>query len=657
MGSADRGSLTAAAAGDDGLKARSEMQSGLLRSFFWLSTLAAAGLTLRETLAGSPVVAAAVALLLAGGGSLLARSPRVPLRVLGLCFFCSLVLVIGKAALDLGGAAGSALSFSFIPGFLAVLVLGPGWGWPVCGLMLASMTWLSRATPLPHAFDRLRFADEVAMTLFTAALAHSLIRTFGVCEAMLVARRRELSVLRDQRQAMTAAIYEQLEPLAAELVAAVPAGSASAEQRGAFGHVTRRLVESLASAKVLARRDVAEPQPLEDPEQLARRETMRVWLRIGAVLMAFFAVRNWLAGVAFVPSLFSLGFCLAFDVWLNRPQSTRRLEWTALAIGVLASSSLAVHVAAYGATPDAPALVVTPSTVLFTALLSRGPATWTVALLNVAMLAWVGIGQTLTLAQSRLLGDLTLSFLVVAIALRYVLSLRRRYARALLEQGRSLSEALRQHRKLVGTLFHDVSNHLQVLTFHVDVADPAVELPSAESLSRRIQRLISLSKEFLLADAPSPTLTDVALSDTLGLLTEAFAPRLGAKHMRLSAGPGMDLRVRAQPELLVESVLGNLLSNAVKFAPQGSAIELFAERSGPDVRIVLRDSGPGVPPELLQRLEQDEALPSKLGTAGERGQGYGLQLVREHLQRMGGKLELRRRNEGGTEAVVLLQSA
>jgi K+-sensing histidine kinase KdpD len=119
----------------------------------------------------------------------------------------------------------------------------------------------------------------------------------------------------------------------------------------------------------------------------------------------------------------------------------------------------------------------------------------------------------------------------------------------------------------------------------------------------------------------------------------------------------MELCVRAQPELLVESVLGNLLSNAVKFAPQGSAIELFAERSGAEVRIVLRDSGPGLPAELLLRLEQDDALPSKLGSAGEQGQGYGLQLVREHLQRMGGRLELKSRNEGGTEAVVRLQGA
>lgn len=657
MGLAERGT-PAVVLGDDGFKARAEMQAGLLRSFFWLSTVASAGLTLRETLAGSPVLTAVLALTLAAlGWLLLARRPEVPLRALGLVFFCSLVLLVGKAALDLGGAAGSALSFAFIPGFLAVLVLGPVWGWPVCGLMLACMGWLSLTTPLPLPYDRLRFVDEVAMTLFTAALAHSLIRTFGVCETALMLRRGELSVLREQRQAMTLAIYEELEPLAAELVVAVPERGAPASKRAAFERIMKRLVESLGRAKALARREEVEPATEEDPEQLTRRETMRVWLRIGAVMMAFFVVRNIAAGVAFVPSIFSLAFCLGFDVWLGRPKPSRALEWTALCIGALATGPLALHVKAYGATPDAPALVVAPSAVLFTALLSRGPATWVVAALNVLILGWVGLGQPLNLPQTRLLGDLTLSFLVVALALRYVFVLRRRYALALLDQGRWLSEALRQHRKLAGTLFHDVSNHLQVLSFHLEMSDFAADLPSAESLSRRIQRLIALSKEFLLTDAPKPTLSSVVLNDTLGLLTEAFAPRLDAKRMRLAAGPGMELRVRAQPELLVESVLGNLLSNAVKFSPQGSAIELFAERAGPEVRIVLRDCGPGMSAELLLRLEQDEALPSKLGTAGESGQGYGLQLVREHLQRMGGRLELRTRVEGGTEAVVRLQGA
>jgi signal transduction histidine kinase len=617
---ADRGKPSAL--GEDGPEAGSEMQSGLL--------------------AGPP-------------GWSLARRSRVRLRLLALIFFGLLVLLITQAALDLGGASGSALSFSFIPGFLAVLMLGPRWGWPVCAAMLLSVGWLAATTALPLRYDQLRFVDELAMSLFTAGLAHTLLRAFAASEATMTKRQAELGRLRAQRQAMTLAIYDDLEPLAEALVKAVPQRAATAGDRRAFQQTLRRLTESLSRAKVLAHRAESEQSEPEDPDPLIRRRAMRVWLRLGAVLMAFFVARNLYVGVAFAPALLSLCFCFAFDLWLGRPESARHLEWTALAVGLAATGPMIAHVRAYGATPDAPALVVMPGAVLFTALLSRGPATWAIVALNVAVLAWVGLGRTLTFGQSRLLGDLGLSFLVVSLALNYVFALRRRYARALLDQGTALSEALRQHRTLAGTLFHDVSNHLQVLSLYADVDDSPAELPSAESLSRRVQRLIVLSKEFLLSPAPAPKLTSVTVADALDLLSEAFAPRMEAKRVRLDAGPGLDLRVRAQPELLVESVLGNLLSNAVKFSPRGSSIALSAERAGGEVRIVVRDSGPGLPAEVLGRLEQDEALPSKLGTAGERGQGYGLQLVREHLQRMGGCLELSNRREGGTEAVVRLR--
>jgi len=617
---ADRGKLSAVL-GERGLKAGSEVQSGLLRAPSW---------------------------------SLTQRS-RVRLRVLGLVFFAVLVLLITQAALDLGGASGSALSFSFIPGFLAALVLGPGWGWLVCATMLLSMGWLAATTALPLRYDQLRFVDELAMTLFTTGLAHTLLRAFAACEATMTKRQIELERLREQRQAMTQAIYDDLEPLAESLVEAVPQRVATTADRRAFRQTLRRLTESLSRAKVLAHRAESEQSEPDDPDPLIRRRTMRVWLRLGAAFMAFLVARNLYVGVPFAPSLVSLGFCFGFDLWLGRPASARHLEWTALALGLAATGPIIAHVLAYGPTPDAPALVVMPGAVLFTALLSRGPATWAIVALNVAVLCWVGLGRTLTFGQWRLLGDLGLSFLVVSLALNYVFALRRRYARALHDQGAALSEALRQHRKLAGTLFHDVSNHLQVLSLHVEVDDSPADLPSAESLSRRVQRLIVLSKEFLLSPAPAPTLTSVTVADTLDLLSEAFAPRMDAKRVRLDAGPGMDLCVRAQPELLVESVLGNLLSNAVKFSPRGSSIVLSAERAGGEVRIVLRDSGPGLPADVLRRLEQDEALPSKLGTAGERGQGYGLQLVREHLQRMGGCLELSNRREGGTEAVVRLQ--
>src|SRR6187402_1134203 len=129
--------------GADGLAARSAMQVGLLRSILWLISAAAAVL----------------ATLLSLGAVIWSYRRGAPIRFLGLAFFCALVLLITKAALDLGGARGSALSFGFIPGFLAVLVLGPGLGWFVCALMLLSFAGLAATTALPLPYDVLRFVD------------------------------------------------------------------------------------------------------------------------------------------------------------------------------------------------------------------------------------------------------------------------------------------------------------------------------------------------------------------------------------------------------------------------------------------------------------------------------------------------------------------
>ena len=636
------------------LEARRAMQAGVLRSVFWLIFAASTVLSLRETIVGSPVLAALLGTALSLGAVIWSYRPGAPLRALGLTFFCGLVLLITRAAIDLGGARGSALSFAFVPGFLAVLVLGPARGWAVCGLMLLSFAGLAATTALPERYDPLRFGDEVAMTLFAAGLAHTLVRSFAAYEAAIAKRRAALLALREKRQAMTLAIYEQLEPLAAKLAVSLPTQTESAADRAIFGELLQRLGAQLSRAKALAERDGLDLAALEDPDPSIRRRTMRAWLRLAAGLMAFFVVRNLWVHAPFAPSLFSVGSCLLFELWLRRPVSAKHLELTALAIGLAASGPMIVHIHAYGATPDAPPLVVMPSIVLFTALLSRGPATWVTVALSFGVLAWVGAGHVLSLSQSRLLGDLALSFLVLMLALARVFALRTGYAKALLAQGRALVEAMRQHRRLAGTLFHDVSNHLLVLSLHLELNESPSELPNAASLTRRIQRLITLSKDFLLGPDSKPNLTPVALGTALELLNEAFAPRLEQKQLRFEAGPGMDLEVRAQSELLIESVLGNLLSNAVKFSPEGSLITLHAERVGREVRIVLSDAGPGLPQDVLQSLGQEGAVPSRVGTAGEHGQGYGLQLAREHLQRMEGRLELDNRTHGGTQASVWL---
>ncbi|HEY0465336.1 MAG TPA: hypothetical protein VGC79_14075, partial [Polyangiaceae bacterium] len=432
------------------------MQLELLRSFYWLGLASGVGLTVRELVSRSPVSSAIFAVIFGAGALFWSRRGAISLRVQGLIFFSILVVLITNAALDLGGASGSALSFGFIPGFLMTLLFGPAWGYPVCGLMLASFVWLCVGTALPLRYDVLRFIDEAVMTLFATGLAHALHHSFEAYETAIAARRARLLELRAQRQAMTQAVFERLEPLAAGLLQALGGSTSSGFDQSALRRLLEQFVHSLQQAKGLASPSDEASLAAEDPDLAIRCRTMRVWLRLGALLMVFFALRNWLAGSTFVPSLFSLVFSVAFDVWLGRPESTRRLESTALAIGVFATGPMIAYLMAYGAGPDGPALVVMPATVLFTALLSQGPATWAVVALNLAILTWVGLGKPLSLSQSRLLGDLALSFVVVVVALRSVFALRRQYAQALLDQARRIAEALRLHRRLAGTLFHDV---------------------------------------------------------------------------------------------------------------------------------------------------------------------------------------------------------
>jgi CheY-like chemotaxis protein len=86
-------------------------------------------------------------------------------------------------------------------------------------------------------------------------------------------------------------------------------------------------------------------------------------------------------------------------------------------------------------------------------------------------------------------------------------------------------------------------------------------------------------------------------------------------------------------------VVSNLLHNAAKYTPEGGEIALAAERKGGEVVLQVRDTGKGIPAELLPRVfdlfrqgEQTLARP-------EGGLGIGLTLVKGLVELHGGRVE------------------
>jgi signal transduction histidine kinase len=85
-------------------------------------------------------------------------------------------------------------------------------------------------------------------------------------------------------------------------------------------------------------------------------------------------------------------------------------------------------------------------------------------------------------------------------------------------------------------------------------------------------------------------------------------------------------------------VADNLLSNAVKFSPPGGSISVEVVPAPGGVTCHVRDRGPGLTPSEQRRLFQRGARLGPTGTAGEPSHGYGLAIVRDLVERMGGRV-------------------
>ena len=91
-------------------------------------------------------------------------------------------------------------------------------------------------------------------------------------------------------------------------------------------------------------------------------------------------------------------------------------------------------------------------------------------------------------------------------------------------------------------------------------------------------------------------------------------------------------------ESRVEQVLYNLLANAVGFSPQDATISVSAKRTEHNVIFAVTDSGPGIPPDVKDKVfDWFESHPNG---SRHRGAGLGLSLVRSFVELHGGKVRV-----------------
>jgi PAS domain S-box-containing protein len=107
-----------------------------------------------------------------------------------------------------------------------------------------------------------------------------------------------------------------------------------------------------------------------------------------------------------------------------------------------------------------------------------------------------------------------------------------------------------------------------------------------------------------------------------------------------------DADANVDPDRLSQAV-ANLLSNAIKFSPNGAEVRVAVANKGDDLRITVRDHGPGIPDEFKPHVFEKFAQADATDSRQKGGTGLGLSIAKQIVERLNGELGFRDAPDGG----------
>lgn len=151
-----------------------------------------------------------------------------------------------------------------------------------------------------------------------------------------------------------------------------------------------------------------------------------------------------------------------------------------------------------------------------------------------------------------------------------------------------------------------------------------------------MENLLQWARSQMQSDAVKPQLIDI--SGQMDEVAKLLRLQAEAKKIKIVLESEPSTCVFADKDM-IDLVLRNFLSNAIKFTPTSGTISLGVRKEGGAVEVYVQDTGEGMTPEALRKINQNNYYSTK-GTAGESGTGLGLLLCKEFLARNGGKMHI-----------------
>jgi signal transduction histidine kinase len=292
----------------------------------------------------------------------------------------------------------------------------------------------------------------------------------------------------------------------------------------------------------------------------------------------------------------------------------------------------------------------------------RGVSIAAIALVSVATLAmalvprhWLGPDVSepanTALAAMTLIAVVTIATAHGRTMTRALDASREEIVRARESLARDAFARAREMEQLSAQLSHELKNPLGAIKTLVQLsARDATDAKSRERLGiaeTQIERMNAILKEYLSFARPFGKLQRerVDLGALVEELLQLLAPDAASSGVVLRRRG--ETRVDADPRRLKEALI-NLVANAVQATPRGGTVEIEIGRRDNAVEIAVRDSGFGMPPEVLEKIG------TPFFTTRENGTGLGVALARAAFVQHGGALQYTSAVGRGTTALGIL---
>jgi heavy metal sensor kinase len=200
-----------------------------------------------------------------------------------------------------------------------------------------------------------------------------------------------------------------------------------------------------------------------------------------------------------------------------------------------------------------------------------------------------------------------------------------------------LDQSFEVMQRFVADASHELRTPVSVIRGEADVALSLERSPGEyrDSLatileeSRRLTRLLEDLLNLARADAGHVQLQtrEFYLNELLAECCRAVRPLAAARDLRLECHAGTDFQYRGDEQLLRRLVL-NLLDNAIRYTPAGGSVSAAIETGSSGVRILVADTGIGIPPDKAPRVFERFYRTDEGRSRAEGGFGLGLSIVR-----------------------------